>query len=171
MFGLSVLCLRKAARPNIFRGIVVRPIRPMPKKRHRAQRSFEELLSGLSVLCLRKAAHPKIFRGLVVRPIRPMPKKGIVLKDLSRNFCQAYLVKVLCPSWFSTVAFSMSLKVYFVCVCVGLVVRFCYCYCIVGCCVVARVVFVLFVVGLLLVVVCWLLICWLLMIHFQTCHW
>ena len=30
--GLSGLCLRKAAYSKIFRGIVVRPIRPMPKK-------------------------------------------------------------------------------------------------------------------------------------------
>ena len=32
LLGLSVLCLRKAAYSKIFRGIVVRPIRPTPKK-------------------------------------------------------------------------------------------------------------------------------------------
>ena len=65
LLGLSVLRLRKAAYSKIFRGVVVRPIRPTPKK------------GGVQ----------KILLGIVVRPIRPMPKKGGVLEDLSRTCC------------------------------------------------------------------------------------
>ena len=32
LLGLPVLCLRRAAYSKIFRGNVLRPIRPMPKK-------------------------------------------------------------------------------------------------------------------------------------------
>ena len=32
LLGLSLLCQREAAYPKIFRGIVVRPIPPMPKR-------------------------------------------------------------------------------------------------------------------------------------------